>query len=1073
MKRKQILTTLLTSMGVLSTTWAQLPVNETFSYADGSDLAGQGNWLEAANTNAFEIQSGKADSAPTPFTGIDSAVYQSVSSGNAVDDEWSGDIDFTLSRTSTNWANGDILGFGFSLVETNALSNAGNDVYLKVATRFPDDIVISLNDSGVDSLTMDAATAGWEGGSGTDVVTEPLRLNYTMRKTRESGIYRLTCSLQNLTSGSNVVGVASYVSKTNAYDNGGLPYLLMQHDGAAGYDGDANRFDVAVDAVSVALASGVNPVLYPTPVSAASGDKQVALSWDVVVEAESYDVLRDGGVIATITTNTYTDIDAALVNGTEYEYIVRSKATGSSDADSIPVYAIPDAPVTGLMIIDTTFDAADGYIDGDLAGQERWKANPNSVLNAFNVDSTGDGFAIGLGNAAKTNDSSVYWNQISSNGVGATWSGTIAFQVSALNAPKIIRPDGEEIAILSSTTYPVFGWGISSDIANSDFLELHNVSGFGFSDDAVIRAWLGSNGSLKFGLNDRFHGNAGLESYSADDLGWNPVTTDTNEVPDLVTELIECTWSIRKTTSTNNYNATLAITVGSNTFDEAFTFNTSGASDLWAADVAQFAMQHVLPTSTNLVDVHVDSLVMNHAETSDIPNIPPHGVAAVASGGLENTISWNTYGEENSVDLYRSDTDGSNYVHIANIVSGGLYVDAPTTPPLEDLRTYFYVLKANYDGVLPSVYSEQATVRALAFGVAMNCGATDMVSGHVNFTISNTVSNGIRYITGSGAASHDGTLSWIPQSDVDSSKYNTSASAVFCGILQTDGGDINHKQVRNLSPIDKFRLNNNAVVNGSALLWCEEVNNGTVDATGGGVGASMGTGKFTPQHVAIRNNGTWYVSKTSGDAYTISELLDEEWYTLTPAGLGDPLMALSGTPVKGDTLNLNAIDAVGLFSEAASGHTYWEGVQLTQGSTPTPLMQWTDTYGIYNEDAASTNDYDGDGVDNVTEWGLKGNPTNPDSTGATTFRSAQDGSGNFLFITPRLDSEPRPTYEIYADDNLVIAPGFGLQVEGVDYTETSGGEWTTNNWSAGLEAVTNAFPLSDGDVRFFTLKVSE
>ena len=129
----------------------------------------------------------------------------------------------------------------------------------------------------------------------------------------------------------------------------------------------------------------------------------------------------------------------------------------------------------------------------------------------------------------------------------------------------------------------------------------------------------------------------------------------------------------------------------------------------------------------------------------------------------------------------------------------------------------------------------------------------------------------------------------------------------------------------------------------------------------------------------------------------------------------------------------------------------------------------------HDNDGISDNvdlDIDNDGIDNVTEWRLGGDPADPSKQGIQGRRNALDGSGNFLYIYPRLIAAPRPVYSIGQDTLLVYAPEFedNILVEGADFTETFGGTWGTNNLQSQFESVTNEiFSTSTEDVQFFKL----
>lgn len=85
----------------------------------------------------------------------------------------------------------------------------------------------------------------------------------------------------------------------------------------------------------------------PSGLSAYSSDKKVTLTWVAVSGATSYQVLRDGVLIASPAITTFND--TAVLNGTTYSYTVRATNLGGSSglSDSVtakPMQPVPSAP---------------------------------------------------------------------------------------------------------------------------------------------------------------------------------------------------------------------------------------------------------------------------------------------------------------------------------------------------------------------------------------------------------------------------------------------------------------------------------------------------------------------------------------------------------------------------------------------------------------------------------------------------------------------------------------------------------------------------------------------------------
>jgi fibronectin type 3 domain-containing protein len=84
----------------------------------------------------------------------------------------------------------------------------------------------------------------------------------------------------------------------------------------------------------------------PTGVTATAGNAQVVVSWTAVSGATSYSVYRNGTLVGSPTSATYTD--TGLTNGTTYTYTVTANNTGGASAASAGVTATPQVPAPGV-----------------------------------------------------------------------------------------------------------------------------------------------------------------------------------------------------------------------------------------------------------------------------------------------------------------------------------------------------------------------------------------------------------------------------------------------------------------------------------------------------------------------------------------------------------------------------------------------------------------------------------------------------------------------------------------------------------------------------------------------------
>jgi DNA/RNA endonuclease G (NUC1)/fibronectin type 3 domain-containing protein len=124
----------------------------------------------------------------------------------------------------------------------------------------------------------------------------------------------------------------------------------------AGYNGTATFTASLTDNVNAPATQAVNitviaPPAAPTGLAATAGTSHVALTWNSVGGATSYNVKRSTSsstetTIASPGTNSYDDLTA--VDGTPYFYVVSAVGAGGEGANSSEVTATPMAAPTGL-----------------------------------------------------------------------------------------------------------------------------------------------------------------------------------------------------------------------------------------------------------------------------------------------------------------------------------------------------------------------------------------------------------------------------------------------------------------------------------------------------------------------------------------------------------------------------------------------------------------------------------------------------------------------------------------------------------------------------------------------------
>jgi hypothetical protein len=222
---------------------------------------------------------------------------------------------------------------------------------------------------------------------------------------------------------------------------------------------------------------------------------------------------------------------------------------------------------------------------------------------------------------------------------------------------------------------------------------------------------------------------------------------------------------------------------------------------------------------------------------------------------------------------------------------------------------------------------------------------------------------------------------------------------------------------------------------------------------------------------AVRSGGQWYVSETEmTDDDTVHVILDmaaENWAPFSPAiTITDVPVTVTNAVFNVPGTSLTAVDAVGYFADLMR-NTEVAGFKVTAGETATKLQLYMDSFFIFNEAAAATNDYDSDGVANILEWAFLGDPADPNNDGRPIQQLGVDATGTkFVYVYPRLDGEPRPVYSVVDRNDLFLSWGPS------DAVEDGAGLWNPNNPGLGLEAVTNLVPI-DSSAKFVTVDVTE
>ncbi|VGO18032.1 fibronectin type III domain-containing protein [Pontiella sulfatireligans] len=1101
-------------------------------YSDG-DLAGQQSWAEMQLSwpKAFSVDAAAGVAATAPYAGSfnptnGNHVYLNSSLGNAAADEWDGTVDFKLSTTpmagvtnnDENVANignvHSVYDIGLTRSDTTNYLNTtqGEDIALVVRVENPGGLVVQFSGNNViaDSFSMD--DAGWDpensNAAGADFETDTIRMTWNLRKTTIDQTYKGTAVLSNLTTAAvstfSLADADNFTTKSNLYASASV-FLAMGHNASADRNGtdispNESLVDIAIESLIVDQSSGVAAVLTAPALTAEGSDQTVELSWKGDPEATGYTVKRssvEGGPYSTTvgTTNGTGMVDTAgLVNGQLYYYIVTASRAGSADVDSNEAIGEPNTAVTGTILDDVHFTTTEGFANNiDLAGQQGWRAAANTGPQAFMVtDADGAGYADTEPYEASFKPSLsdgdafgnyVYLNKLMSNNVGDEWTGSTTLQLKIDPLPgQWVTNIVEGVTNIAETATIVahqspYAWGLTTEVDKDNALR----DQAGESHDALMLIRLNSEGQIYVNFGGNFLANQQMVALTPAQAGWDPSwAVTTNAAPDFETDPMTIDWKFRKTLDAGVYYGEASVTIGGTTYANAVSgyYLSNTMEDLYPAELARFSMGHYRRAGEGgtIINVAIDALSLTKAD-SQPPQLAAPGTVSGEGSDTTAIISWFAGTEVSSYSVYRAyDNDGA-YTQLTNGLTELTYTD---TDGLVNGTTYFYKVASDY-GIYGEVLSDWVPVRPLGRGAAAQWGPSGaIVTTSVNPTFAETqvptAGGTIEFRIGNGV---DGTM-WTDGVGT----YNMNVVPSLWGIsqlFQLPGSSINpyNWQMRNSAPFDYVRLRTKdqtdaAVEVHSVLIWTE---------TGGGVNLTGQSASFDlslqgialggPVHAALRNGASdWYVSQsgiTSAGPLEIPDVGSELWAPLVAAtSTSTNMMTVIGASFAAAPA-FNDVQAVGFFHDNGR-NTHVDSFRLVVGEQPTTMQLWTDSQGIYNADAAADADPDMDGVDNIYEWGLFGDPADPASKGQAPQYAGVDATGtNILFVTPRKMNEPKPVYTVMETPYLLY--GAAWTNNSGTYVETGigpnlGGSFGEYKW------VTNAIP-TDIDVKFIGLNVQE
>ncbi|VGO18370.1 Ig-like domain-containing protein [Pontiella sulfatireligans] len=440
------------------------------------------------------------------------------------------------------------------------------------------------------------------------------------------------------------------------------------------------------------------------------------------------------------------------------------------------------------------------------------------------------------------------------------------------------------------------------------------------------------------------------------------------------------------------------------------------------------------------------TFTVNDGETNSEPatvsiSVNPQSPPVADAQGV--VVEKNTFVD---IILTGSDPEGSNLAYSVasdptNGVLTGTAPDLTYTPDSDYLGLDSFTFTVN-DG---DANSEPATV---SIEVSAPPEAGDMVqwgsaAGETDIIVATTINNANNMqTTWDGDLLTGGYAGYYPNAGTTRSPNIYGASSIAneeVEIVDDASGDY----IRTASNVSGYGYNLKGMhVWQDFLTMARAVTDFSV--TVGGIAGNTGTIQWL-----VEQDSQWYVS-TQTFAYTGAVFTNHSasvssltWNLFAPFSGGTATIGAAATPT------LDNVTAVGYyFDVTASGNFAAANVKYFQcrGEATSPYNAWAESYNLTGDDALKGSDVEPDGLDNLMEYALGGNPTNDDAAAVSpSTYMADDGGTNWFYHVYNQNQDPDLTFEVGATSNLVTTAADTNDIELVGQTAESGGFKTVTN----------------------------
>ncbi|MCF7817031.1 MAG: hypothetical protein K9M54_04050 [Kiritimatiellales bacterium] len=706
--------------------------------------------------------------------------------------------------------------------------------------------------------------------------------------------------------------------------------------------------------------------------------------------------------------------------------------------------------------------AATNYFTGAVNNQTQIAGNWSLGVITDWDDAIVADWSLGVMKTAGTAQANMYYNTLTFNtNMNAVTGTQFTFNTATSSITNFVR---DSITVDAGVTNNVRLGGVwASDDTDLNFY--HNGSAKLETDDGLYQAslnvsYFGSNtNKLEFeggSINSKYAGTTVLDNVSADvlvsgistkgpfGLGANPLTLKNGAALNFTTTTV-----LNPITVPAGEHVSLSSGIKTHTFDIAIDglLDISGAGAYWF---------NGLLSGTGDVTVTGGTVVFNRtAGDSDFSG-------TMAFNGITQTRADSQFGTATLILKNTANFRGFNdqigeTIHILNEIE--INPNSPSAIPriasTGAASSTPHTVLSNITFTANGNLSLQATANGTSVGDAAFVDVTGVISAGTNtgnIVIDNewsgvSYTNGIVRLYGvntyNGTTTvEDGRVQLMGDASIDSTSVlevqnkgildvstRTGGAYTFANTFrgkgQIDGDMVLTGLIQPGAGTGTLTFNNDLTLSGSNGTLAIEVYgyNGTNDVL-----ANDGGDAFTldPGYTLNFSFINWAPAEAVTNGTVITVL--ENWASLNGAGGNNVVVSgLDGQTI--DTSNLLVDGTVKVVAD-------------------TSFDQWVASYNLTGPSALATADPDGDGLSNLYEYGLGGNPTNGTDTGTSpTYGTMNVGGTNYFgYIYPQLSgTNSGLAYSLELTTNLMYIP----------WTNTGYVVWGTNVTGGALDFVTN------------------